>query len=62
MKDGVSLMYHFYNKFLNSLLAISNSKKIYITSNINGNEFFNNIKNKLEMNANIKFNKNASLR
>jgi heptosyltransferase-3 len=51
----------FYNKFLNSVLAISNSKKIYITSNINGNKFFNNIKKKLEMNANIKFNNNASL-
>ena len=51
----------FYNKFLNGLLAISNAKKIYITSNINGNKFFNNIKNKLEMNTNIKFNKNASL-
>jgi len=51
----------FYNKFLNSVLTISNSKKIYITSNINGNKFFNNIKKKLEMNENIKFNNNASL-
>ena len=53
---------NFYNKFLNSLITLSNSRKIYITSNINGNEFFNNIKNNLSMSANVKFNKNASLR
>jgi heptosyltransferase III len=52
---------NFYNKFLNCLIALNNSKKIYITSNINGNEFFNNIKNNLSMSTNVKFNKNASL-
>ena len=53
---------NFYNKFLDSLIVLSNSRKIYITSNINGNDFFNNIKRNLSMSTNVKFNKNASLR
>ena len=53
---------NFYNEFLNTLNSVSDTKKIYITSNINGNKFFNNIKKNLKMNTNIRFNKNATLR
>jgi ADP-heptose:LPS heptosyltransferase len=53
---------NFYNKFLNSLLTENNSKKYYITSNVNGNIFFKNIKNNLKKRPNIKFNENASIR
>jgi len=53
---------NFYNKFLNSLLTENNSNKYYITSNVNGNNFFKNIKNNLKMRPNIKFNENASIR
>ena len=52
----------FYDKFLNSLLTENNTRKYYITSNINGNEFFINIKKNLVMKKNIRFNENASLK
>jgi len=52
---------NFYNEFLDSLHAKNNSKKFYITSNINGNEFFNKIKINLNIKKNIRFNENASL-
>ena len=52
---------NFYNEFLDSLHAKNNSKKFYITSNINGNEFFNKIKISLNMRKNIRFNESASL-
>ena len=52
---------NFYNQFLDNLLTNSHTKKYYITSNVNGNEFFNNIKNSLKMRSNIKFNEKASL-
>jgi ADP-heptose:LPS heptosyltransferase len=52
---------NFYNKFLDRLLATNEAEKYLITSNINGNKFFKNIKNSLKMKTNIKFNENASL-
>jgi len=53
---------NFYNKFLNCLLTENYSNKYYITSNINGNIFFKNIRDNLKKRPNIKFNENASIK
>ena len=52
---------NFYKNFLTILDKRKLSIKLYITSNIQGNSFFYNLKNDLQNKDNVRFNDNASI-
>ena len=52
----------FYNNFITKTNEILNKNKIIITSNLNGNKFYFNIRNKFKFNENFSFKDSVSIK